>query len=197
MSYFAYPKYDDQSIVVQAASGVSALTTEGYREAGRFLMTFFRHNQDDAFYATLQMPHRKKLGSALASVHLHLIPMIDPSSSPEYAYFSTNYAWVLLDGTLAAPSNWTNSLTQFAVTTGDAFKHKYHPLVTNVAAPGSETYSSILLLEVSRLGSSGGANDTYKTNKAAPGTVQANLGVLSVDAHVLMDRLGSHLEGSD
>jgi hypothetical protein len=193
MSYL-HSGYDDVVIPAELASGLAALTSEQYRDTG-YVKPFFRHDQDDTLYVTIQMPHRKQLGSALGDLHLHLIPMGAPGVGvTEYAYFRCNYTWQTFGGVFPALATWSADVfTQFAVVAADQYKHKIHQVLTNISAPTSEAYSSILLARITRLGATGGLSDTYKTVKPTPpGTAAANLCLLSIDAHVLCDRHGSY-----
>lgn len=188
-------RHDDMQGSVQAAVGVSALTTEGYRDTG-FLMPFFRHDQDDTLYFTFQFSHRKKPGSPIDSVHIHCVPMVAPSSSPQNVYFAYKYSWQKLGDAFPANASWVASNAVMPVVTADAFEHVYFPIVSNIAAPANETYSSILLFTLQRLGTN--IMDTYDTNKATPpGTAAANLGLLYVDCHYDTERAGSLLETAD
>lgn len=188
-------RYDDMLGPIQGATGVSALTTEAYRDTA-FLMSFFRHSQVDAINLTFQFCHRKKLGSSLASIHIHCIPMANPAA-PQNVYYSYSYSWQKINGSeYPLSASWTSGNSTMTVGTTDAFKHKIHSIVTNVSAPASEGYSSILLIRLARFGTS--PNDTYTTNKATPpGTASANLGLLSVDCHYQTERRGSILEATD
>lgn len=188
-------RYDDALGMAQVARGSAALTVEAYRDT-TFLLPFFRHDQNDELFFVFQFSHRKKLGSALASIHIHCVPMVDPSVSPQNVYFQYKYTWQKPGDLFPADASWTAGFSTLSVATGDAFKHVYHNLVTNIAAPASETYSSIMLCMVQRLGTD--ANDTYNTDKATPpGTAAANLGLLYVDCHYQTERRGSLLETSD
>lgn len=188
-------RHDDMLGGAQQGSVIAALTADAYRDTV-FPMSFFRHDQDDTIGFTFQFSHRKKLGSALDSVHIHYVPMVAPTSSPENVYWAYQYAWAKVGDVIPAVATWTTGNVTMPVVTADAFKHSYYTLVANIAAPASETYSSILLFVLQWLGTN--LLDTYSTAKATPpGTAQANLGLLYVDAHYITERRGSLLEGSD
>lgn len=187
-------RYDDMIGNVQAAAGVSSLTIEAYRDTP-FLMPFFRHDQDDSLYFTFQFSHRKKLGGVVKSVHIHCVPMVNPAVAQD-VYFGYSYSWQIMEGAFPALGSWVSGNSTFQVGVADAFKHKYHQIVADIAAPANETHSSVLLFRLTRLGTD--PLDTYSTNKAVPpGTAAANLGLLYVDCHYLADRRGSVAELSD
>lgn len=185
-------RIDDMLGSVQAAAAVAALTTEQYRDTG-FSMPFFRHDQDDALHLTFQFSHRKRLGSNLASVHIHCIPMVSPAA-PENVYFGYNYTWQNADGTFPANASWVSGNSTMTVGISDGFDGRLHSIIADIEPPASEGYSSFLLVTITRLGTDG--NDTYDTAKVG-GTAQANLGLLGIDCHYETNRRGSIEELTD
>lgn len=187
-------RHDDMQGAAQASAGISALTSEAYRDTA-FVMPFFRHDQNDTLSMTFQFSHRRKLGSPLDSIHIHYIPMVNPAAI-ENVYFSYSYAWKTTDTEFPALVSWTSGNATLPIQTTDAFKTLLFSIVTNIAAPANEGYSSILLFRITRLGTD--PLDTYDTDKATPpGTAAANLGLLYFDCHYVTDRRGSALESSD
>jgi hypothetical protein len=187
-------RHDDMLGAAQASAGISALTSEAYRDT-TFIMPFFRHDQNDTLSLTFQFSHRRNLGSPLDSIHIHYIPMVNPAAI-ENVYFSYSYSWKKANEEFPALVSWVSSNVTMPIQTTDAFKHLYYNLVTNIAAPAVESYSSVLLFRITRLGTDG--LDTYDTDKATPpGTGAANLGLLYFDCHYITDRRGSVNETTD
>ena len=184
-------RHDDMLGNVQASAGISALTSEAYRDTA-FVMPFFRHDQDDTLSLTFQFSHRRQLGSPLDSIHIHYVPMVNPVAI-QNVYFSYSYSWQTVDAVFPALVSWVSGNLTLPIGTTDAFKHKYAPLISAIAAPANEIYSSVLLFRITRLGTS--PSDTYNTDKATPpGTSAANLGLLYFDCHYITDRRGSVTE---
>lgn len=178
--------YDDALGNFANATGVAALVLEEYRDTN-YKMYFFKHNADEYIYLATQFPHRRRTSAALADIHLHYIPMVNPASA-KVVYLSLEYAWAGIGEEMPADAGWSKSNPTITINTTDAYKHLLADLATNIAAPAGDTYSSILLLRLGRLGTS--LNDTYDDNKGDH-TSQANLGLLYVDLHFLCDRFGS------
>jgi hypothetical protein len=181
------PRYEQAVIYSSTGVGTGLLTSEVYRDTV-FVMNFFRHDQDDSLSLSVQMPTRKKLSYPLTEIHIHCIPMVTPSSSPQNVYFQIDYSWQNIGLAFPLAASWVSANVTMPVATGDEFKTKEFVLASNIPAPTGETYDSLFLIRVARLGTSG--SDTYNTNKAG-GTAQANLGLVSVDFIFLKDRLGS------
>jgi hypothetical protein len=188
--------YDDQQGPIQAGANIAGITIEAYRDT-KMLMPFMRHDQDDTISLTFQFSHRKKLGSALASIHLHYIPMVNPDDviTKNIVYWEYQYVWHNLDAAVPAVASWTTGNSTLAIGAADAHICRTHDFAVAIAAPGSETYSSFLLLYISRLGSSA-AQDTYEAGKADH-TAQANLCIEGVDVHFQADRMGSLAEDTE
>jgi hypothetical protein len=185
-------RYEDQQGAVASAVGVSALTEEQYRDTG-FLMAFFRHDQDDTLHLTFQFSHRKKLGTPIASVHIHCIPMVNPAI-PQNVYFGYKYTWQDIGSEFPSDASWITGNATMTVGITDAFKQRAHGIVVAVPAPIGEGYSSMVLFRLQRLGTN--PLDTYNTNKAG-GTPAANLGLLYMDCHFQTERRGSLAQFSD
>lgn len=196
MSHRVTLVHDDMLGNVQQGAGIAALTTEGFRDTP-FLLSMMRHDQDDVICFATQFSHGRKLGSALASIHLHYIPLADPAA-PQVVYFDCRYWWATTNVAVPANTSWVASNPTITISPGDVHKLKIASLVDGpIAAPVGEGYSSILFIYLARLGTS--PNDTYDTAKTTPpGTAQANFAPVYVDVHYLRDgRGGSLLEYSD
>ena len=151
----------------------------------------------DVFGMTFQMTHRKALYQPIRSVHMHWMPAGTAASNGANApadgtyNIRINFAWGWFNRWDTIPTtlpNATGSPVDIPITVGGAsdmmWKLQINGLISNLAAPANEGYSSILLVRCSR--ESGGA-DTY------PG----GLALLSMDAHIPIDRQGSVYEYSD
>ena len=176
-------------VIVQADSdtGTPGLTNEQYRDTG-FNILFFRHDQDDAMFVIADIAQHKKLGATLEQFHVHCIPMVDPSVSPQNVYFEVSYTWNLTGQEAPAIASWTVTNVTMPIVTGDAFKIKHVHILEGIPPPANETYGSTFMVLIKRLGTN--ILDTYNTNKAG-GTGAANLGLLSFGSIVPTDRLGS------
>jgi hypothetical protein len=181
---------------VQAGANIAGLTIEAYRDT-KLLMPFMRRDQDDTLSLIFQFAHRKKLQSAIASVHLHYIPMVNPIDviTKNIVYWEYEYYWHNLDASVPAVASWVTGNLTLAIGAADAHISRVFDFFVNIAAPASETYSSFLLFYISRLGSSGAA-DTYEASKADH-TAQANLCIEGIDVHFQTDRAGSLTEDAD
>lgn len=133
-----------------------------------------------------QFSHRWRPGTAIVP-HLHVVPLADPAGS-ENVYFDGYYAWSD-SGTNAIPAmtGWTRITKYLTINPGDVYKEKFVDF-GQISPPSTAKESSMFLLYVKRFGTSPG--DTYTTNKGG-GTLQANLGLLSVDVHFRANKVGS------
>lgn len=185
--------YDDQQGAFYSAAIGRALTVEAYRNTNSFL-PYYRHDRDDYLTVVLQFTHRKRLGSALASVHLHYIPEVPLLLAAQNVYFYYEYSWQTTGGVFPALATWTTGNATLTINPADVYKHLLFNIVTNVAAPANEGYSSIMVFTLARLGTSG--LDTFTTAKSS-GTAAANLAIIGLDQHLIVDRSGSLREGSE
>lgn len=187
MSYRSpLPRYDDMQVMAATASHplASSLTQEEYRDTA-LTLTFMSHDADDVLTTIMQMAHAKALGSNLGDLHMHVVPMAAGAGD---VYFEVSYSWQNVGGTFPATASWTTSNVTASFVAGDQYDHKTITLLSDIAPPASEGYSSILLCTITRLGTN--TLDTYTTNKDH-GTGAANLGILSIDGHIPIDRVGS------
>jgi hypothetical protein len=185
MSNFRYN--DIQGNLTTAVSGVTTWTNRFLKTLNAFPV--FPHiATTDIFHMTFQMSHAKRLGSPVASVHLHLIPtgVNGGTTAPTYG-----------DTTLAIRWGWYNNLAEVAgtelpnaasnvvvtVADGDLWKLRIVPLVENLAPPANEGYSSILMVRAERL--------------SAGNVFTGELAIAYMDAHIQVDRQGSILEYTD
>jgi hypothetical protein len=199
---------DAMGDVRTALTTTPAWTTEalyfGTNNTG-MIIPFMRHDQADEMQIILQFNHNKNLQTNISDLHIHYIPMATNTTAVN-VNFTVTYGWFGINDILGA-TNVTNFTTTFtsvpiAANNGDLFKHKIAFLlgggtnnaggVSSIAAPVNESYSSIFMAKITRL--TGGTNNTYTTDKLTTGgtTAQANFGVLYVDAHYPVNRLGSY-----
>lgn len=178
--------YDDMlGEVSSAPTGAAQWETAQIGTTG-FFINWLQAGQNDFFQQKLQMTHRKSLGSALKSIHLHYIltsnPALNQTIKLNYAY-----TWVKVGSAIPVIGSWTANTHTITFTGSEvANTHYLEVIVPNVTAPTNETYSSILLIKITRE-SQGGGSDTYA----------GNLGLLYMDAHILCDRNGSYNEAGD
>jgi hypothetical protein len=176
--------WDDLQGDISQATAATALTYEDYRDTP-FKMYFFKNNGVDALYMRFQMPHAWAANTEVIP-HLHVIPMVAPSSSPQNVELTGYYCWC--DPNTAAPAllGWTPFTANLSIVTGMEFKPTYVNLFSST--PTGKVGSAFLLVYVQRDGGSGG--DTYTTDKSG-GTVAANLGLVSLDCHIQKNKQGS------
>jgi hypothetical protein len=180
--------WDDLQGPVNQATGTAALTQEAYRDTPAFGI-FCRHDQDDSLTFWLQMPHTWRRDTEVR-VHAHFIPMSTPAAN-QVVLWSYSYAWAPVFGELPANVSWTTSTTPFTVLNdgSQTFNHQIHPLFSTT--PTGTKESAFLVINVKRLGTNIG--DTYNTNKVG-GTLQANVCILGIDAHIQKEKVGTTTE---
>lgn len=148
-----------------------------------FFIGWLKNNSSDFFQVKVQVPHRRNLGTALDSIHIHYI--LGAASSPgQTIVFSGSYTWIQPGDVVPANTAWTAfSGAGLTLTLGarDAFYYGLHSIQSNIAAPSNEGYGGILLVKISR----------------GNGTFTGTFGVLDCDAHSQMNRIGSINEASD
>ncbi len=175
---------------VTQGNNVAALTTEVYRDTP-FIMSFFRHGQNDSLSFIYQMSHQWQAGTVVRP-HVHVIPMVDPAST-QNVYIVGQYAWLSTTRALPANADWTQFTVIVPINPGDAFLEKIVDVTggVGITPPADIDESDMLCVFFER----NGANvlDTYTTSKAS-GTAQANLGLVSFDCHYQGQKIGSLVE---
>jgi hypothetical protein len=172
-------KYHDdiQGILQTALTGVTQYTPRQYRTTGVVIPHIARN---DIFSMVFQMPHRKQLGTALDSVHIHFIPVASANGD-----IIIDYAWGWYNTGDTVPDTLPNTGSKtITLATTDQYKSKLESLITALSAPGSESYSSVLFVKCTRLTT----GDTWGTGEIA---------LAYMDAHYLVDRYGSYNEATD
>jgi hypothetical protein len=177
--------WDDVTGPALQASGNASLTQEAYRDTPAILL-FMRHDQDDSLTFAFQMPHRWKRDTEV-KVHAHYIPMVTPATDQNVRLLC-RYAWAHSSTELPAVASWGTATVDIPVPASgaDTFKEKLFALFSTTPTGSKE--SSILLVTVTRQGTS--ASDSYTTGKAT-GTQTANFCLLTVDAHFQTDKSGT------
>lgn len=155
----------------------------------------FSHNADNQLQFRFQLPHRWNRGEVRA--HLHYLPAVDPSSSPQYAVWRCEYAWSRYGEVLPALAGWTRAEARSTISTGDSWKHGITELFRSTPDPATTKESSILCVVLWRLGSSApdtpGWTDTYTTARTVPVGINGalNIGMISMDLHFQADKIGT------
>lgn len=175
--------------ISMATAGLSAPTTEAFGDTG-YPGVFFRHDQDDEVYWTLQTSHRWDRTTSLY-FHLHIVPMADPVSA-QVIRFDGAYAWAHYGQIVPANAAWTAiTAVSHTVNPGDL---RVPAIVALVTIPsGTALESDILMIRVRRPGSAD-ATDTYTTSKPGSGTAAANVCILYGDAHYQVVKAGTATE---
>ncbi len=182
--------WNDLIGTVQEGGGATALTTEVYRDTP-FLMSFFRHDQNDSLSFIYQMSHAWQPGT-IVRPHVHTIPMVDPVAT-QNVYIVGQYAWLSTTRALPANASWTAFAVIVPINPGDAFVEKVIDTTdaTGITPPADIEESDMLAVFFSRQGTN--VLDTYTTSKAS-GTAQANLGLVSFDCHFQIQKAGTLTE---
>jgi hypothetical protein len=177
--------HDDQQGFLTNAVGAASMTTITIRDTG-FPLLAFANATDDSFYISFQFSHRKKLNTNLDGVHLHAYLPSVPAAN-QTVLIDYEYTWSNYNGTIPATATWTKATYTHVFTGTEAqYSNILMPVITNIAFPVGESYSSILFCKFTR-NSTGGGSDTYADD----------LGMVQCDAHFMTDRLGSANEATD
>lgn len=180
-----FPAHDDmQGILGTALVGVTTWTPAQYRSTGVVMNNI---QSGDVFSMVFQMSHRKKLSTYLDSIHIHYI--VNSSANGDIA-FTYAWGWYNMGDTIPSTLPNTGTVADITLATTDQYKFKYNNLITNLAPPTSEGYSSILLCKFVAAAPADGTNwwSEGGTNTIA---------LAYMDAHYIVDRNGSLNEGTD
>ena len=174
--------YDDMLGEVRSAiTGGTAWNTAAINDTG-FLLGWLRNNSSDFFQLKIQCPHRRKRASVVADIHVHYCLQTAPSAN-QTVIFDVYYTWITPGAAIPAIGSWVHNATVTQTFTGSesAWHYGLFNFFTNVAAPPSEGYGSMLLVKVTR------GNGSYT----------GEYGILDADAHSMMVQLGSIYPTSD
>ena len=182
MTITGHEYHDDiQGILQTALTGVTQYTFRQYRTTG---MVYPHVAQSDVFSLTMQMAHRKQLGSNLDGVHIHYIPIASANGDIK---FDWAWGWYNTGGADTIPATLPNTgSTTITLATTDQYKLRIDQLITNLAPPASEGYSSILMVKITRVAPAG---TNWGSNN--------EIAIVYMDGHMPVTRYGSYLETSD
>jgi len=169
-----------------------ALTWEVYRST-LFLMGFMRSDQGDELFFEYQMPHEWALTAVYA--HIHFVPMAN--SAGKFAV-KGEYAWVQNKVEIPDAAGWTSFTADFDLVAGDQHKEQIISVggANGISPPSNASASNILLMRWMRDYAGGGGADTYTATKS-PGTGAANIGLVSADCHVQVNKAGTVSQGGE
>lgn len=180
-----FPQHDDaQGVLGTALTGVTTWTPAAYRSTGIVMNEIA---SGDVFTMIFQFAHRKKLGTALDGVHIHYIPMGSANGDIAFTY---SWGWYNHGDTVPNTLPNTGTVADITLATTDQYKLKINQIVTNLSAPASEAYSSLLFIRIVAAAPADGTNwwTSGGTNRIA---------LAYVDAHYITDRGGSRNETTD
>lgn len=178
------PVHDDMLGEVRSAiAGGTQWDTEVITGTN-FVVGALKNNSSDMFQLKIQVPHRRKLSSVLADIHIHYV-LQAASNLNDTIIFSGKYCWNQPGSAIPADADWTafsgDGLTLNLGAVKPVRYYGIHDIQTSIPAPANEGYGGELLLMLTR----------------GDGTYTGKLGILDADAHTIIDRLGSKYEISD
>ena len=138
--------------------------------------------KNDVFSYKCQLNHDKALATNLDGFHIHFLPIGEVTAGQIIA---VDYAWGWLTSNDIFPDTLPNTGTAtYTLVAGDQFKYLIKPIITNLAYPTGEGYSSEFFIVCQRRND---AQDTY------PG----EFALLDGDVHYQSNRVGSYNEYND
>lgn len=173
---------DIQGLLGTALTGSAQWTPTAYRNTG---IVFNEIQSSDYFTMVFQMPHKKKLGSNIDSIHLHFIPKDSVSGNIRFSY---TWGWYNHNDIIPDVLPNSGNTNDIPLLTTDQYKQKISVLISNVTAPTNEVYSSILYCRFVAVAPSTGVNWW---------TGGARIAIAYMDAHYITDRNGSYNETTD
>lgn len=178
-------RWDDLQVAVENAQGSDALTLQQYRDTGVF-MRFWRHDQTDTIGVIGQLPHRWQRGTEI-KFHLHTIPM---AATDGTVAFDWAYTVLPVGAEAGAAASWTTGQATRAIAGSSQYQHRIVPICTiPTEALTAAKESTIIMLRIAR----NPAADTYE-GASGSGFGAANLGLLSLDFHVQVEKGGTITE---
>ena len=172
----AVERHDDQQGVLgTAVSGATQWTPAQYRNTG-IVVNNIQNN--DVFTMIFQFTHRRKLQSALDSVHLHWITQLAVTGTLIIDY---TWGWYNTAGTAPIPETLPNTgSVTINIAAADQYIPKVTSLITNLTSPTGESGSSLLFCRfIVNGGTYGGTNPIC---------------ILYVDAHTIVNKQGTVTE---
>ena len=165
--------YDDQQVVLGTVKlvGVSDPTWKDFK-GGKVLA--FNKSQDNIIYFTLQMSHKLKLGTNI-EFHIHTACPLSPAPGSDVARWVLTVSKIEIGSNFPAESTYSKNQT---VTAGD--KHEYTEITNNISS--SSEVSAIALCSLKREG-------THEND-----TLDADIYLLALDAHIEIETVGSRQE---
>ncbi len=159
-----------------ALTGVTSWTDRQYRHT----MVVLPHlaNGDIASY-NVQLNHDKVLQTYADGFHIHFIPLAAVTGT---ILIDFAWGWYSMDDTIpdTLPNTGTATLS---IDSTDQYKHKLFEIISNMAPPSTEGYSSFILIVIGRNGG------TYGNSN--------EIAILGADIHYITDRNGSINEYTD
>jgi hypothetical protein len=142
-----------------------------------FIAGFLRNNSGDFYQCTIQVPHRRQLGSVLGDIHAHYV-LDTAATAGQEIIFTGKYTWLKVGDTIPADASWTDFGTMTLTVPVGGYPQWYYGLfgfATEINPPADEGYGGMLLIKITR------GNGSYG----------GEIGILDTDAHSRMDKFGS------
>ena len=172
-----FPHHKDSfGFLGTALVGVTTWTPAQFRSTGVVLNEIAK---GDIFSHNIQLNHDKQLQSSLDGFHIHFIPMTNNSGN-----VNITYSWGIYHIGDVIPDALPNSDTINIAIDAEQYKHKIGVIIPSMTIPGTEKYSSFVLIRCIR---NNNANDTFT----------GNIALLGADVHYIVDRWGSLYETTD
>jgi hypothetical protein len=174
---------DMLGVLSSATGGGTAWTYASFGDTG-FVMGAL--GSADTVQLKIQVPHTRKLGTPLDSIHMHVVNTTILTAGTTVNLVNMSYVWLRVGDAIPTSASWTTLGTgsfTYTAPVGDTPAQTYMlwSMAANIVPPPNEGYGGMILVKISR----------------AAETTGGNLGILDVDAHSIMDRLGSINEASD
>ena len=138
--------------------------------------------KNDVFCYKAQINHDKILNENLDGFHVHIIP-IGAVTGNVTAFFDYAYSW-LTNGDTFPNTLAVTGTCQIDLVAGDQYKYLIKPLITYIAPPANEGYSSEIFLQFTRRND---GTDTYAGEFA----------LIDGDVHYTANKVGSVSEFND
>jgi len=138
--------------------------------------------KNDVFTYKCQINHDKDLGTALDGFHVHISP-IGAVTPGQVISIDFGYVW-LTNGNTFPDTFTTTGNAPITLASGDQYKYLIKNIVTGIAAPTGEGYSSEFFIQCTRRND---ATDTYAGEFA----------LWDGDVHYKAEKIGSYYEFND